>query len=385
MKRRVYASLALVLLLISFNKKILAQTASDPAYYTVLGAFAIHDNAKKFVQQLANESIASSYIFNEPSKIYYVYTDVFKDKKEAEKVVIGFRETPKFYDAWVRKIPSDPDITENNAQFRDLNPTDSEVLTKEEESIGQDAGITQYDHVTLLNTEVFLSLFEGSNNRIVQGKVKIVDPEKAKLTGEAEGNQYLMLQVPKNKTGNVSLICDIFGYRKIQQEVNFLEPLRDSSDYVELLGTTLVVHFNLIRYRRGDISTLYNVYFYNDAAIMLNESKYQLQELLSMMKENSKIQIRLHGHSNGNYFGKIITPTSNTNFFSLSQDTHEILGSANLLSLKRAEVVRDYLVHNGVSGHRIKVTAWGGKRPIFDKHSTNAKKNLRVDVEITQD
>ncbi len=56
--------------------------------------------------------------------------------------------------------------------------------------------------------------------------------------------------------------------------------------------------------------------------------------------------------------------------------------SAKDLSYNRAEVIKEYLVANGIAADRVEIKAWGGKRPIYDKRSANAKKNVRVEVEI---
>ena len=58
------------------------------------------------------------------------------------------------------------------------------------------------------------------------------------------------------------------------------------------------------------------------------------------------------------------------------------MGSAKELSESRAQVIKDYLVANGIDAARMEVKAWGGKRPIFDKKGANAKKNIRVEVEV---
>jgi outer membrane protein OmpA-like peptidoglycan-associated protein len=148
-----------------------------------------------------------------------------------------------------------------------------------------------------------------------------------------------------------------------------------------LMGTTIVVLFDLVRYHKGDIQTLYNVYFYNDAAIMLPESKYEVNSLLEMMQENPKYTIRLHGHSNGNYHGKILSLGPEKNFFTM-EGAVQGMGSAKDLSGQRAETIKEFLVANGISVDRIEVKAWGGKKPLYDKHSANAKKNVRVEVEV---
>jgi outer membrane protein OmpA-like peptidoglycan-associated protein len=150
------------------------------------------------------------------------------------------------------------------------------------------------------------------------------------------------------------------------------------------MGTTLAVKFDMIRYHRGDITTLYHVYFFNDAAIMLPESKYELTSLVEMMKENPNYRIRLHGHTNGNYHGKILQLGPDKNFFSLD-GAKQTLGSAKDLSFQRAETIKEYLVVNGIDASRVEIKAWGGKRPIYDRHSANAKKNVRVEVEILQE
>jgi outer membrane protein OmpA-like peptidoglycan-associated protein len=162
-------------------------------------------------------------------------------------------------------------------------------------------------------------------------------------------------------------------------------PLADTvKSYVDLMGTTVVINFDLVRYRKGDISTLYNVYFYNDAALMLPDSKFELNNLLQMMQENPKYRIRLHGHTNGNYHGKILTLGPDKNFFSLT-GAKESVGSSTELSEQRAQVIKEYLISKGIDSSRIEVKAWGGKRALYDKNSVNAKKNVRVEVEMIEE
>jgi len=73
-----------------------------------------------------------------------------------------------------------------------------------------------------------------------------------------------------------------------------------------------------------------------------------------------------------------------TNFFSLT-GTKEGFGSAKRLSEERGNVIKAFLVNNGIDEKRLHVKAWGGKRPIHDKHSTRAGENVRVEIEILKD
>jgi outer membrane protein OmpA-like peptidoglycan-associated protein len=68
-------------------------------------------------------------------------------------------------------------------------------------------------------------------------------------------------------------------------------------------------------------------------------------------------------------------------FFSLETSKNTV-GTAKDLARHRAETIKKYLVTNGITGDRIEIKAWGGKRPLYDKNGVNAKKNVRVEVEI---
>jgi outer membrane protein OmpA-like peptidoglycan-associated protein len=117
---------------------------------------------------------------------------------------------------------------------------------------------------------------------------------------------------------------------------------------------------------------------------MMPESKYELTSLLTMMKENPSYTIKLHGHTNGNYFGKIIGTGKVQDFFSIADDATTTIGTAKQLSERRASIIKNYLIENGIDQSRILVKGWGGKRPLFDKNGANAKKNIRVEVELVK-
>ena len=107
---------------------------------------------------------------------------------------------------------------------------------------------------------------------------------------------------------------------------------------------------------------------------------------LNMMQENEDYEIRLHGHTNGNSAGKIIRLSDDSrDYFTLDDSSVEGWGSAKQLSTDRAETIKRYLVDNGIDSKRIDVKGWGGKQMIYDKNSSSAKKNIRVEVEVLKD
>jgi outer membrane protein OmpA-like peptidoglycan-associated protein len=398
-----------------------------PGYYIVVGAYkpSRENVAQNYTEVLNRRGFKAGYGFNSSRNYFFVYLKYFNELKESLVDMQRTRRQGEFTDAWVRVVAgdlaskaarssakknepaqvvkTDPVVKTETAPVKEetapviaqapakekgeppVQKTEPAVYTAPQPAPAEvldNPEIKQYSKMTLGNTEVFLSLFNATNNRIVDGNVKVIDTDRTKLLKEVKGNEYLVLPDPKNNSGQLTLICEAFGYRKIQQQINYPLPLADTvKDYVDLMGTTFVLNFDLVRYHKGDMATLYNVYFYNDAALMLPESKYELNSLLQMMLENPKYRIRLHGHTNGNYHGRIISMGENKNFFSLDGSKNSI-GSAKDLSYNRANVIKEYLAANGIDPSRVEIKAWGGKRPIFDKHSVNAKKNVRVDVEI---
>ena len=374
-----------------------------PGYYIVVSAYAKSQQkmAQQYVEVLKGKGHNAEYGYNSSRKFYFVYLKYFNNLRESLRDMKKTREEGTFTDAWVRVVSGDiPSVADSDSSRppgssaiatstpNETKPTDAVVeqrQTPDEIPVTDNPEIVQYPVMTLGNTEVFLSLFNARNNRIVEGDVEVIDTERAKLITKVKGNEYLNLPDPKSKSGQLTLICDVFGYRKIQQEINYPLPLADTvKDFVDLMGTTLVVNFNLVRYHKGDLATLFNVYFYNDASVMLPESKYELNSLLQLLQENPKYRIRLHGHTNGNYRGKIISMGAEKNFFSLTGSVQRT-GTAKELSYDRAEIVKAYLEGQGIQSDRMELKGWGGRRPIYDKNSANAKRNVRVVVEILED
>lgn len=382
-----------------------ARKPLEPGYYIVVGAYhASRENiAQNYVDVLTREGYTAGYGFNPSTKLYLVYIRYFDNLKTSLQNMYKTRKIEKFNEAWVRVMPgvvtpkvavakAEPAVAPAPAPEPALEiqkslppPAPAPNMTASADSVGEvteNEPIKQYKQMTLGNTEVFLSLFHAQNNQIVDGNVQVVDTDRAKFITKVKGNEYLLLPDPQSRSGRLTLICEAFGFRKAQEEINYPVPLADTvKPFIDLMGTTIVVKFDLVRYYKGDKAIMYNVYFYNDAAVMAPESKYELNSLVQMMKEIPSYRIMLHGHTNGNYHGKIITMGETNDFFSLDSSVNTV-GSAKDLSRHRAEAIRKYLVQNGIAADRVEIKAWGGKRPLYDKNGVNAKKNVRVEVEI---
>lgn len=374
-------------------------------YYVVVGAFALSKEsyAKKFTEQIEKQGLKAAYVQDVKRKYWLVYLTEFDQFDPSIREMLSTRKEGKFPEAWVRIMRGDEMKTEEvkkEAVAIDASPKEEVKPTIKSDSSSslpiitssppKDSAVSSPrpnippSPPTPQEIPVVFNMFDANNSRPVDGRVEIVDTQRARLIQENKSTDTLKLPDPKSDSGMLSFITDVFGYRKLQHEVSYKQPLIDSAKhYFDRQGDFYVVQFEMVRYHKGDIATLYNVFFFNDAAIMMPESKYELNKLLDMMQSNKNYRITLHGHTNGNSHGKIISMGPSKDFFNLkAADVKTGTGSAKALSGQRAEVIKEWLVAQGISSDRIEVKAWGGRRMIHDKNSNNARKNVRVEVEV---
>ena len=376
-----------------------SNAAGSRGYYVVVNAYAKtqEERANNYFEQLRSEGSEAHYSYIPEKHMYFVYTKQHDDFEEAIADMLQTRKDPRFSKAWVYVCNSEAEIQESttlpvtvetgneNLPASAGNKDAVLVASASEAQIDHDAMEELNDRLeppANIKQLVFI-LSNAQNNREVRGNVEIVDAERARLIGVQNSGEIRAVKDPENGTGQISLICDVFGFRKEQKEVNYYG--LDEHEDIQRLDDYHVVFFDLVRYYKGDIATMYNVYFFKVAAIMKPESRYEMNSLLEMMRENPDYRIRIHGHTNGKRRGKIIAMGDSGNFFSLKDDNREVSGSARMLSRFRAGAIRDYLISQGIDANRMEVKAWGGRRMLYDKNSSSARKNVRVEIEILED
>lgn len=375
---------------------------SSRANYVVIGAFAIEKNANEFVENAKKASYKAVSEINVNRNLFYVYILQTANRRAAFDLANKIRTTTPYSDTWVYT-----GILGRESDGEDINPTTEKNLETIKTIDNSNKEVVATSIISEVRTEsVAASVVatedksqvkivepaDGSKNFVfkivrdydqleLQGDIDIIDLDKVKKATSYKGNQNVAVS-PINKSGNISLLCEVFGYRKVQKEINFNQP--QESEGIEMNGEQAVVKFELTRLKKGDIAVMYNVYFYKDAGIMRPESRYEVNSLVDMMKDNPKYKIKIHGHTNGGAAGKVISLGESKDYFSLN-DTKEGFGSAKKLSQERAEVMREFMASEGIDPKRMQIKAWGGKRPIHDKMSAHAQSNVRVEVEILED
>lgn len=372
-----------------------------PQNYVVIGAFKIYRNAVRFSDHAQRLSLDAKYEKNANRNLYYVYVLQTADRAAAIAEANRLRSESEFTDSWVysgsftkeeapaavasRSVDVNP-VTEEKietVQTKDPEPVETTVTTTPETTTPTEQPASQSIDDGGTGKSFFFKLYRATDSDVVQGDVSAIDVDRTRKMGTYKGNIPVKVADPLSKTDSVLLVCEVFGYRKSQRNIYYNEP---SGEGIETdANGAVVVPFELIRLKKGDIAVMYHVYFYKDASIMRPESRYEVESLLKMLNENKNYRIRIHGHTNGGASGKIISkPKDGDNFFSLTGSV-EGFGTAKKLSEERAEIIRDFLLKEGIDAKRMETRAWGGKRPIYDKLSSRAQENVRVEIEILQD
>lgn len=156
----------------------------------------------------------------------------------------------------------------------------------------------------------------------------------------------------------------IFGSSKYQvtAEVNGYIPRTIIVDPKEAINNVITRDISLTSL--GATVVLDHLIFELGKSVINPQSYPELDEVVAMMKENTKVVIQLEGH------------TDNKG----NED-------ANLkLSQARVDAVKKYMVDKGIGKDRIKTKAFGGTKPIATEDTEEARaKNRRVEMRVLKD
>jgi outer membrane protein OmpA-like peptidoglycan-associated protein len=142
------------------------------------------------------------------------------------------------------------------------------------------------------------------------------------------------------------------------QSKGFIPQLLSKENWESLQGKELA----LKPAKAGSTIVLENIQFNRGTSDFADAKSIQvLDNLVGFMKDNPAIKIRLEGH------------TDNAGDPSLNKD----------LSMKRASKIRGYLTINGIEFERVRISGWGGTRPVADNNTEEGReRNRRVEMVI---
>jgi outer membrane protein OmpA-like peptidoglycan-associated protein len=153
---------------------------------------------------------------------------------------------------------------------------------------------------------------------------------------------------------------EIYGFRA---EANGYIPINENLDLTKLKTNKDEIERDLILVpiEQGQVVTINNVFFESGQFELLPASYPELERLAKLMSENSKMKIRLEGHT----------------------DNVGAAQSNMLLSNERVNEVKKFLVGKGVVETRIQLKGLGQSKPIESNNTEEGRaKNRRVECII---
>jgi len=365
----------------------------DNECYVVLGAFNLEKNAVAFSNSIVPLGYDAQYKYNSDRSLYYVYSFSSKDRESAKKKLFSIRDKHSdMSDSWLYAGNfKGPHITSEEWASMLAGPEKAviEEAVDNTESVAEKEVVEEpvKEEKAALETgafRVYLNTVKATNQREISADFKVIDLEREKQLSPIKSHEEVIIK-PKNGTNRIKLVSNIFGYKIEELVLDLDEPLIDTDSRVEVKDNTIFIDFELSKYKKGEFAVLWQVFFYRDAAIMKEESVYELNQLLGMMRDDDKMRIKIHGHTNGNSHGKVLhLDLDDKQFFSLNGSHNEDIASAKKLSEYRAYTIQHWLMDQGIAENRMEIVGWGGKKMLQDKHDDKAHQNVRVEIEVLE-
>ncbi len=222
----------------------------------------------------------------------------------------------------------------------------------EEIIIAEDTTIQEFvaeDDVLVFKGKVF----NADDNEPLAANFSIFLPDEkeiAKITADSLTGEYQIDFASKN---DFIVRVGAKGFMNVEEKIH----LNDS-------GQSLILkNYYLEPLEVGKIFKLNNVLFHRATADLVDSAFVELDNVYRMMMDNPDIHIELSGHTDNQ-------------------------GNARKnveLSQARVEVVKEYLISQGVQPDRIAGTGYGGSRPIASNRSEETRRlNRRVEFKVIQ-
>lgn len=190
--------------------------------------------------------------------------------------------------------------------------------------------------------------------KVLGGKVNITDNKESKEIFEADVNSAdgtFLVSLPSGR--NYGIAVESEGYLFYSENFDLIIP----EGFKEVEKVIL-----LEKVKSGSKLTLNNVFFDFDKSDLKSESTSELTRAIELLNKYPNIKIEIRGHTDN-----------------IGNDDYN-----QILSERRANAVRNYLVKNGFSSDRItKVVGYGSSDPVETNTTKEGRsKNRRVEFII---
>jgi outer membrane protein OmpA-like peptidoglycan-associated protein len=390
----------IVLLSLAFLLPLTAAAQDPPrSYWVVIGAFRQEANADRLVKAASKQGLSAQKAINPAKDLFYVYIFQSNTSKPAFAQVIKIKAETNYKDAWVFRgtldvpgaiteqptvppvvepepTPAQPEVQpEPEPEQQPVEPTP----TVEEQQPAIVPAVVEEKPKPAGKPFLFRMVSEASGNPVV-GEVHVFESAKASQYQIFKANELVYLPPPQNRNATYVIASLAAGYKEMRRTISYADPAASATETGP--DQEFVISLPLVRVKTGDYIEFSNVRFFQNTAILQPESQNELDGLAQLMKENTKYKIRIHGHCNGEGNRDIVSKGSSPEFFATHKDNLRENASAKRLTQLRADIVKEYLVSQGIEEGRIQTKAEGGKYIIFPRNSTLASRNDRVEVEV---
>jgi outer membrane protein OmpA-like peptidoglycan-associated protein/tetratricopeptide (TPR) repeat protein len=196
-------------------------------------------------------------------------------------------------------------------------------------------------------------VYDANTKKKLKARIELINLATAKTVIEAYSNRLtgeFLICLQGNKDYALNVSCE--GY--LFHSENFSLKNQSATD-------PLILEVPLYPIEAGGKVVLRNIFFDVDKYDLKEESKIELDKLVSFLKANPTLKIELSGH------------TDNTGLKQKNLD----------LSKNRAKSVMDYLIQQGIAANRLTYKGYADTQPIADNKTEKGRQlNRRTEFKI---
>lgn len=427
---------ALLVLVLAGSAIAQKQDAPGPERYVIVGVFRVLDNAVRYTKKANEANFQAGYIQNPRNKLYYVYLFQSLESPKAFAFMMKVRLETEYKEAWVYRgslgVPIQPTTVENTPvvtpieqpkdqpkdEPKDVTPQQPVEAPKDSAATDPNVPVetdpivtppveTPKDNPATVTPKVdsaaatvttppntttkldpkpigkpfFFKLISNETGEPLVGEIHVFEPNQDASHYQAfPSNQVVYLPAPRDPSQVYGISTLSAGYQEMTRSINYTDPSTSAAE----LGSSneFVIALPLIHVKMGDYIEFSRVTFFPNSVMLHIESKEELDGLAELLKQNPRYKINVHAHCNGDQDRNIVVRGHSAEFFGNSTGNQRRTVSAKEFTTLRAELVKEYLVSQGIEAKRIDTKGEGGKALIYPTNSTLAGRNDRVEIEV---
>lgn len=403
-----------VLSMILLTNTLFAQNDTPaPDRYVIIGAFRILDNAVRYTERANNMNFHAGYVQNPRNKLYLVYIFQSTESKKALAFMMKVRLETEFKEAWVYVggigqstedkpiVEKKPDQTQQQQQVQEQPKEEPKepVITEQPKTDSvqtqpivvetpKDSAVTEprkEPETTMepkpVGKPFFFKLVSNETGEPLVGEIHVFEPSGTSPNYQSfPSNQVVYLPAPKDPSQMYAITTLSAGYQEMDRPINYADPTASAAEVGT--GKEFIVSLPLVHVKMGDYIEFSNVRFFQNSVMLHPEAKEELDGLVELLKENPRYKINVHAHCNGTQDRNIVVRGNGQEYFGASTGNQRKTVSAKQLTELRAQLVRDYLVSQGVGSKRITYKGEGGAATIYPVNSALSNRNDRVEIEV---